>query len=160
MVIDSVLHKSLFCPGMTERYRNQLRLEVLPVMDARAESDYSLGSGVWSEDNDADVLKKYIETGAIKASGIFTYEDERVGTFFYSIFSEKTGDKTLLAVGVGASWNPAVGAVYERIMDAVIKLAKDSGCRWIRAGSTRSSVIRMMLAKGATPVRVEFCMEV
>lgn len=157
MVIDSKLHKNMTNPRMAELYRKMLHIEVLPAMDARAESDFSLNS---ADDGDVSVLKNYIAMGAIKASGIFTYEDVRVGSFFYSVLTDNSGEKTLMAVGVGASWNPDVGPIYERLMDAVIELAKKEGCRWIKAGSTRAGVIRMLLSKGATPVRVEFCMEV
>lgn len=160
MVIDSKLHKGMTNERVSERYRDILRLEVLPVMDARAESDFIRSSSTCDESLDVETLRTYIRLGHVKASGIYSYDDERVGTFFYSVIAEISGDKTFLVVGIGADDKTANRPVYSRLMSSVVKLAKDSGCQWIKAGSTRSGVIRMLLECGMTPVRVDFCMKV
>jgi hypothetical protein len=147
-------------PSQEELRRNVLRIKVLPAMDYAAERDISICPGFDTDDIDVEILREYIFLGRVKASGIYTYDDERVGTFFYSVFTDISGDKTLMAVGVGSHRNADSEPVYSRLMDAVIELAKEEGCRWIKAGSTRLGAIRMMLEKGATPVRVEFCLEV
>ena len=160
MIIDSKTPDYMGNPVMEELRRSVLRLKVLPVMDFAAERDISICPGFDTDDLDVDILREYISLGSIKASGIYTYEDERVGSFFYSVFTDISGDKTLMAVGVGSSKNADSEPIYSRLMDAGIELAKEEGCRWIKAGSTRLGAIRMMLKKGATPVRVEFCLEV
>jgi hypothetical protein len=147
-------------PSREELHRNVLRIKVLPAMDYAAERDISICPGFDTDDIDVEILREYIFLGRVKTSGIYTYDDERVGTFFYSVFTDFSGDKTLMAVGVGSRRNADSEPVYSRLMDAVIELAKEEGCRWIKAGSTRLGAIRMMLEKGATPVRVEFCLEV
>lgn len=160
MVIDSKIHNCMGKPACEELRRSVLRLKVLPVMDIAAERDFSLSAGFDDDNFDVEFLREYVLMGRVKASGIYTYNDERVGTFFYSVFTDSEGEKTLLVVGVGSKQNVDSEPVYERLIDAVIELAKEEGCRWLKAGSTRLGAIRMMLKKGATPIRVDFCMEV
>lgn len=160
MTIDSKLHEGMTNPRVSERYRKFLRLEVLPVMDARAESDFVMSANSCSDEIDVEILRQYVGSGLIKASGIFTYEDERVGTFFYSVLPEVTGGKSLMAVGLGAEQGEGNPSIYGRIYDAVMELAKAEGCKWIKTGSTRLGAIKMLLEYGMTPVRVDFCMEV
>lgn len=159
-MFDSKLHSSMKNSRASERYRDILRMEVLPVMDARAESDFLRSAGTVDDSLDVEVLRECIRLGHIKANGIFSVGDERVGTFFYSVLTEISGDKSLMIVGIGAGDKSDETPVYERLIDAVFLLAKKENCRWLKAGSTRSGVIRLLLARGMTPVRVDFCMEV
>lgn len=160
MLLDGKVHSAMKNAHTAERYSDILRLEVLPAMDARAESDFQQSAFTHDETVDVDILREGIRFGYIKADGIYSVGDERVGTFFYSILHSETGEKTLLIVGIGAEWADGERPVHARLMSAVIKLAKKEDCRWIKAGSTRSGVIRMLLDSGMTPVRVDFCMEV
>lgn len=161
MLLDDKSYPATKNKVIAKHYKDMISLRVLPRMDEQAERDFTVSmGGNFGDDEDLEILREGINCGFIKASGIYRHEDERVGTFFWSVLHGKTGDKTLLIVGVGAEKKPDGRPIYAQLMKMAVDLAKGEGCRWIKTGSTRSGAIRQMLEFGATPVRVDFCMEV
>ncbi len=149
-------------PKEAERMKEVVRLEVLPVLDERAENDYSRSCYACSEEFDVNVLRFSVESGALKASGVFR-EDvgaegvERIGTFFWCIAVAPDGEKTLFVVGLTLEVEGET--YYSRVLDLVDEMASAEGCRWVKFGSGRPGIVRALMARGYMPVFVDFCAE-
>ena len=160
MTFDFGVHNAMKNEKLAKLHTNFVVLKVLPALDEDGVKDYLTANREVGDERDLPIVREAIKNGVIRASGVYVRNDERVGSLFYTVIPDDSGDKTLLVIGIGAHRNDADAHIYEGIVDAAQVLAKQEGCRWLRAGSTRLGAIRQLLAKGATPVRVEFCMEV
>lgn len=149
-------------PKEVERMKEIVRLEVLPELDERAIADNARSCYACSEEFDVNVLCRSVESGALKASGVYrmdleTDERERIGTFFWCIAVAPDGEKTMFVVGLTLDVDGET--YYSRVLDRIDEMAHGEGCRWVKFGSGRPGIVRALIARGYMPVFVDFCAE-
>lgn len=150
-------------PKEAERMKEIVRLEVLPALDERAIEDNARSCYACSEEFDVNVLCRSVESGALKASGVYrkvmfkTEGEERIGTFFWCIAVAPDGEKTMFVVGLTLDVDGET--YYSRVLDLIDDMAHAEGCRWVKFGSGRPGIVRALMARGYTPVFVDFCAE-
>ena len=149
-------------PKEAERMKEIVRLEVLPELDERAIADNARSCYACSEEFDVNVLCHSVESGALKASGVYrmdleTEERERIGTFFWCVAVAPDGEKTMFVVGLTLDVDGET--YYSRVLDRIDEMALVEGCRWVKFGSGRPGIVRALIARGYMPVFVDFCAE-
>lgn len=149
-------------PKEAARMKEVVRFEVLPALDVRAETDFARSCFACSDAFDVGVLRYSVESGTLKASGVYredveSNDGERIGTFFWSIATGPDGVKTLFVVGLSLEVDGET--YYSRVLDLIDEMAHGEGCRWVKFGSGRPGIVRALLARGYLPVFVDFCAE-
>lgn len=127
--------------------------------DERAKADFSK---IPQPDIDEQLLDME-QLAGLERMGVaaVVFKEKRVGTFAYSVLP-LYGEQTLWIVGVSADSDalPDGEFLFPELGDEIRRLAKEHGCRWVRADTSRPGVFAMLTKLGFLPGMVQLYYEI